>query len=120
MYIRESFCINNENIDDNNIENGYIENDDIENGYIENDINPIIDLYSDNLYLKSINVPKIEPIMRLPLTNEQYILLKQQWDKQLEMELFKSLSYSSQNSEIYIKNPQINLNSSYIRHKRHK
>jgi hypothetical protein len=52
------------------------------NNETDNEIDPIIDMY---MYDDS----HIEPMMSLPLTQNQYMLMKERWNKQLEMELRK-------------------------------
>jgi hypothetical protein len=55
------------------------------------DINPIIDLYMQS-YIDESN---IEPIMQLPLSPNQYMLMKEKWNKQLERELEKATMRSA-------------------------
>lgn len=59
----------------------------VRDNIIENDIeNDIIDLYMQS-YIDESN---IEPIMQLPLSPNQYRLMKEKWNKQLEMDLTKA------------------------------
>lgn len=62
-----------------------------ENDEDNEDLNPIIDLYAqsyENQY--EYDNSEIEPVMSLPLSPRQYMLMKQKWNKQLEMELCKA------------------------------
>ena len=52
------------------------------------DLNPIIDLYVQSY--EDYDNSEIEPVMSLPLTPKQHMLMKQKWNKQLEMELCKA------------------------------
>jgi hypothetical protein len=57
------------------------------------DINPIVDLYMQSYIDESyIDESSIEPIMQLPLSSNQYMLMKQKWNEQLDIELAKSKS----------------------------
>jgi hypothetical protein len=65
---------NNNNDDDNN-----------------EDLNPIIDLYAQSYEDQhEYDTSEIEPVMSLPLSPRQYMLMKQKWNKQLDMELCKA------------------------------
>lgn len=54
------------------------------------DLNPIIDLYAQSYEEYEYDNSEIEPVMSLPLSPRQYMLMKQKWNKQLEMELCKA------------------------------
>jgi hypothetical protein len=73
----------------------------------EEGLDPIIDFYFEEYTDNST----IEPVMQLPLSSNQYMLMKQKWNKQLELEMMKQsmkstkviswagFSLSSNNSE---------------------
>lgn len=52
------------------------------------DLNPIIDLYAQSY--EEYDNSEIEPVMSLPLTPRQYMLMKNRWNNELEMELRKA------------------------------
>ena len=73
-YNRESVYISNPYEDENDKDN--------------EDLNPIIDLYAQSY--EEYDNSEIEQVMSLPLTPRQYMLMKQKWSKQLDMELCKA------------------------------
>lgn len=59
----------------------------VRDNIIENDVeNDIIDLYMQS-YIDESN---IEPIMQLPLSPNQYRLMKEKWNKQLELDITRA------------------------------
>jgi len=62
------------------------------NQYDDNeDLNPIIDLYTQSYEDQNeYDNSEIEPVMSLPLSPRQYMFMKRQWNKQLDMELSKA------------------------------
>lgn len=61
------------------------------------DINPIIDMYTQSY--ETYDTSTVEPIMSLPLTQNQYMMMKAEWNKQLERELEK-VALKRQNPKI--------------------
>lgn len=59
-----------------------------ENDKDDEDLNPIIELYAQSY--EDYDNSEIEPVMSLPLTPKQHMLMKQKWNQQLEMELCKA------------------------------